>query len=535
MPLRSRYSGKVQSNANEASVQQRPDARFTAARPHSWHADLLANLALTLPFLLLYWADLWHHTLFFDEVNAWAISAASANLKTLFYLVHYEGHPWLWYFLLWLPSRFTHDPRAMLWVVAPFGTAVYLMLGVLSPFTRIQKALLLLGYFVAFEYTVMNRMYCVMFLLALLYVWRRCRKPEAVIGNVLLLAVMTNVDMTGVVLSGVLLLEYASSYWFAQRNDLQKRASHRYAVVALICYVVMLALSVYTALPSPDISWQSSGHIGSQALTAKRIVRSIGDVTSAPWWPISHEWPRRFWETEVKDQKLLLVMVPFILAAQWWTLRRDKNLLWMMATSLVFAILFADIVYVGRVRHWGITYVTLLVALWMRSDAQRRKSLDKDAWPWTAYALMGLSAFSGVVATASTWTHPFSQARATAQWLKQNHLAGPAMIGSPDVSFASVAEELQQPVYFMECACFDSIKLFSRHRENFSEEQLPDRMLLAAKNLNTTSLIFVWYRPMTPHDDELLAASSLEAIPLHQFQGADTFAESYYIYRIVKR
>ena len=131
MPPRSRYSGRVQSNANEASVQQRSDARSTAARPHSWHADLLANLALTLPFLLLYWADLWHHTLFFDEVNAWAISAASANLKTLFYLVHYEGHPWLWYFLLWLPSRFTHDPRAMLWVVAPFGTAVYLMLGVL--------------------------------------------------------------------------------------------------------------------------------------------------------------------------------------------------------------------------------------------------------------------------------------------------------------------------------------------------------------------------------------------------------------------
>lgn len=494
----------------------------------------MPNLAFTLPFLLLYWLDLWHHTLFFDEVNAWAISAASANLKTLFYLVHYEGHPWLWYFLLWLPSRFTHDPRAMLWVVAPFGAAVYLVLGVLSPFTRVQKALLLLGYFVAFEYTVMNRMYCVMFLLALVYVWRRCRKPDAVIGNVLLLAAMTNVDMTGVVLSGVLLLEYAYSYWRAHQGDAAGAAINRDAGIALGCYLALLAISVHSALPSPDISWQSSGHIGAQALTTKRIVRSIGDVTSAPWWPISHEFPRRFWETEVKDQRLLLPMIPFVLAALWWTLRRDKNLLLMMGTALVFAILFADVVYVGRVRHWGITYITLLVALWMKSDRHRRMEMDRSAvWPWTAYALMGLSAVSGIVATASTWTHPFSQARATAHWLKQNKLAGPTLIGSPDVSFASVAEELQQPVYFMECECFDTIKLFSRRRENFGEELIPQRMLLAEKTLKTDSLVFVWYRPMTTRDRELLAAQSLKAIPLMQFEGADTYTESYYIYRIV--
>ena len=493
---------------------------------------MLRNLLLTLPFLLLYWTDLWHHTLFFDEVNAWAISAASANLRTLFYLVHYEGHPWLWYFLLWLPSRFTHDPRAMLWIVAPFGTAIYLMLGMIAPFTRSQKALLLLGYFVAFEYTVMNRMYCVMFLLALVYVWRRCRKPDAVIGNVLLLAVMTNVDMTGVVLSGVLLLEYAYCYWQAHFRDGDGPAVYRDAGIAAACYLGFLAFSVHSALPSPDISWQSSGHIGSQAFTVKRIVRSIGDVTSAPWWPISHDLPRRFWETEVKDQKLLLPMIPFVLAAQWWTLRRNRNLLWMMALALIFAILFADIVYVGRVRHWGITYITLLLALWMKSDAQKDKRTD--AWPWTAYALMGLSAVAGVVATASTWTHPFSQAKATAHWLKENNLAGPTLIGSPDVSFASVAEELKQPVYFMECGCFDTFKLFSRYRENFGEEQLPDRMLLAERNLKSDSLVFIWYRPITSQDRDLLAAHALKAIPLTHFDGADTYTESYFIYRIVK-
>lgn len=92
-------------------------------------------LAVVLPFLLLYWTSIAHHTMFFDEVNAWAISAASPTLSKLFYYVHFEGHPWLWYFILWFPSRLTHDPVAMKWVEAVFGTGILLIIGFLSPFT----------------------------------------------------------------------------------------------------------------------------------------------------------------------------------------------------------------------------------------------------------------------------------------------------------------------------------------------------------------------------------------------------------------
>jgi hypothetical protein len=55
------------------------------SRPTS---ERLGNLPLTLPFLLLYWTDLAHHTLFFDELNAWAIAAASPTLPALFHLIH---------------------------------------------------------------------------------------------------------------------------------------------------------------------------------------------------------------------------------------------------------------------------------------------------------------------------------------------------------------------------------------------------------------------------------------------------------------
>ena len=80
----------------------------------------MEDLGGFFPFVLLFWVNIAHHTMFFDEVNAWGISAASPTLSKLFYYVHYEGHPWLWYFILWFPSRLTHDPVAMKWVEALF-------------------------------------------------------------------------------------------------------------------------------------------------------------------------------------------------------------------------------------------------------------------------------------------------------------------------------------------------------------------------------------------------------------------------------
>jgi hypothetical protein len=496
-------------------------------------SEWLANLVLTLPFLILYWADLAHHTLFFDELNAWAIAAASPTLPKLFHLVHYEGHPWLWYFLLWFPSRFTHDPRAMLWIVAPVGTAIYLLVGMLSPFTRLQKVLLFLSYFVAFEYTVMNRMYCVMFLMALLYVVRRMRKPEKVVGNVALLGVMANTDMTGLLLSIALLLEYVYDRYRSNKRTGWSTESKRALTLAVGIYMSMLLLCVLSLLPASDMSWQSTGHLGEYSAKPTYLVRVAANMIAAPWWPISPEFPRRFWETDAQVQRFLLLLVPLVLLAYWRTLRRDRNLLIMMGLVLTLGILFADIVYVGRVRHWGIAFITFLLCLWIKNDRGIRQGAERpQSWPFSAYALMTLSAVSGIVATISSWTHPFSQAKAAAVWIRQNEPKDVLLVGAPDVSFASVAEEMQRPVYFMECNCIDTFKLFSHQREDFPDEEVVNRLSDTINRLNASSLLFVFWRALLPGELESLKARSLSISLVKEFTGADSRFENHYIYRI---
>src|SRR5262249_14283198 len=58
-------------------------------------------------------AALWAHAMWFDEVQAWNIARASRSLSALWTNLRYEGHPALWYLVLYALTRVTGDPRAM--------------------------------------------------------------------------------------------------------------------------------------------------------------------------------------------------------------------------------------------------------------------------------------------------------------------------------------------------------------------------------------------------------------------------------------
>ena len=489
------------------------------------------TVAAVLPFLVFFWVNIAHHMMFFDEVNAWAISAASPTLSKLFYYVHFEGHPWLWYFILWFPSRLTHDPIGLKWVEAAVGTSIILVLGSLSPFTYSQRALILSSYFLVWEYTVMCRMYSVMLLLVLIYLVRRARSIDGVVVNCALLGLAANTDMTGVLLASALLVEYVHSSWMATATAARKDLVRRWTVGLAVC-AGLIALSVGTLWPSKQISWQSSGHIGSSALNRHRIQVSIGNVVAAPWWPISRQFPHHFWETTTRDAHWLYLLMPIVLFVYWRTFRRESNLLLLMGAALAFGALFADFVYEGHVRHWGITFVAFVAGLWIQSAHQRYIENRRPRWPVAAYALLGLSAVAGGVATVGSWAHPFSRARETAMWLKQSYPPNAPIVGDGDVTFASVAEEMQRPVYFLECGCVDTFKLFSKDREMFPEADLAQRFDRAMNDLHTPSLIFVFYRPLNLRDLGGLERAGLTSTPIRSFTGADADLESYWVYDV---
>jgi hypothetical protein len=516
-------------------------ARFTRPGHRSYapmesrNAKLrFADLLFTLPFILLFWFNLAHHELWLDELNAWGISAASPTLKSLFANVHYEGHPWLWYFILWIPSRFTHAAVAMKWVEAIIGTAIYLVIGLLSPFTRLQRVLIFLNYFVAFEYTVISRTYGLMLLFALLYVWRRASRPRDVIGNMALLGALANTDLLGIFLSGALLLEYCASQW-PQRRELEKSR----VLAGSLLYAAMLLFSVHSLIPAPDISWFTTGHMFAKAGNLRHLLHSIGDVIVAAWWPLAPGYPQQYWNTDVGFHRSAMAFIPLVLAGLYWIFRRERSLLLLLGATLVFAISFAHLIYLGYGRHWGISVVAFLLAFWVLCHER----LHGRAISRLAYVFLVVAAIKGVAAMAASWTHPFSETANVAQWLRDHHLDREPIAGASDFDLAGVAEQLERPVYFLDCNCVDTYMKFSHRRDGLTPDQIPGRILRAyttllaqspqAQSPNVQRLILVMDSPLSSGDMDQLAQRGLRTQPLARFTGSEDHLE-FYLYEVKK-
>ncbi len=483
-----------------------------ASRQGAW----LPSLLLTLPFLLLLWLNIAHHDLWLDELNAWGLSAASPTLKSLFANVRYEGHPWLWYFLLWIPAQFTHNPVALKWVAGLIAAATYAVIGMLSPFTRLEKVLLFLSYFVAFEYTVLSRTYGPMLLLAFLYAWHRTSRPQAVIGNLFLLGALANTDLTGIMLSGALLLEYAAHGW-TRRAHSPAPIKTRSIIIASALYLAMVGVSIQTLWPARDISWATTGHLFVKAKSISRFGHALTDVTVGPWWPVLTNWPHEFWNTDVDFIHAEVLFIPLVLAGYYWTFRKRPSLLALMGTVVFLALSFAHLVYIGYPRHWGITVAGFLVALWiLRGEGPATRPLSR-----VAYIFLAIGALRGVASLAASWTHPFSETANVAAWVRQNHLDTLPLVGSSDFNVAGVAEQLQKPVYFLNCNCVDTYMKFAHRRDGMEMSDIPDRVALAARTLGAPKFLLVQDTPLSADDVRRMAERGVGVRHLADFVGSE--------------
>jgi len=107
-----------------------------------------------------------HHELWGDEIHSWNIAKGSGSFFDLLSNTRYEGHPPIWYVMLWSISKLTHDPVALQFLNLIISYAIVFIILFYSPFPIIIKALIPFGYFFIFEYSILSRNYAVALLIA---------------------------------------------------------------------------------------------------------------------------------------------------------------------------------------------------------------------------------------------------------------------------------------------------------------------------------------------------------------------------------
>jgi len=172
-------------------------------------ADVIVTALLLVVWLAVLIFTTARHEYWRDEVRAWSLARAAQSPLDLFHLIRYEGHPILWYLILYLGHSIV-DSRLVLPIASiAIACAAMVLFMLRSPFPLWLKALFLLSGLPLYEYSVMARNYGIsmqlLFLTASLYRHRASQWLSLAVA----LALLANTNIHSTILAFLLMAVWA--------------------------------------------------------------------------------------------------------------------------------------------------------------------------------------------------------------------------------------------------------------------------------------------------------------------------------------
>ncbi len=476
------------------------------------------GLALAIVFSGLLVVQIASHDMWRDEVHAWGLVSASPTLADLHANLRFTGHPGLWYLLLW-PATFVTDSLYTIQIVhALVGVSLIAMISLVSPFTRLEKLLLLASYFVLYEYTVVSRSYGLGFLIALVYAQMRATRPDSVYANAILLGLLANTNLFAFVLSGAFALEYLIALVFRRGRTLWPAL--KAVLLPALLYVTLVAAAVATMWPSPDISWRTTGVPLAYAGDVNRFLEMIAGSVEAliPAHALYH------WDDDAEStlHALSIAALPVLAFVLFLIFKAHRLLLIIPALTFLGTVAVGQLVYANSIRHWGVNFIAFVAAYWIRRVWSPVPS-------HFATGLLVVSAAAGIAVSVQQWSRTFSEGRATAAWITANGLADAALVGTPDTLVAVVAQYLNKPIYFLDCSCTDTYLHYHKRRDAFDESQIAERLARASEELSGRRIVFLINDPLSDDERASLGERGVAVELLATFDKAST-DENFYVY-----
>lgn len=326
------------------------------------------ELCVLLAYACLVFACVPFHEPWADEAQAWLLARDLSVPSLLFHFLRREGHPALWYLLLWGPTHLHVSYAILNWISALIALAGIWVLLRLAPFPFYLRALLPFTFFLGYQYSVVARSYVLFPLLSFLAAhFYRQRKPMSL---AIALGLLANVSLHGTIVA----IAFVAAYWIAARRT-PGRFSSRPALV-FAAFVVFAAVCI----------WPTLGSLPRVGPTLNRIVDrlSIGPHPTPPpavaISPANAAAPVLATPAEPLPGRDKLATVPSVLSlgvAHPWLVAVAFELLvvvyliWRRQPALLLAplclALFLIFVYAAE-WHMGLVWIALLMVLWAAWD-----------------------------------------------------------------------------------------------------------------------------------------------------------------------
>jgi hypothetical protein len=351
-----------------------------------------------------------------DEIHSWNIAKASGNFAELISNTRFEGHPPIWYTILWTISKFSHDISSVQLIHLIIACSIVFLILFYSPFSITSRLLLPFGYYFFYEYAILCRNYAIGVLLAILIclLIKKDHKYKIPIYYILLF-LMSNTHLLALILAGCLHLYYLVMLK-EQKNNPRKLFLH------IIFGAIVMLPAVYFIFPPSDSNlnigfWMDKWSTSNLKAFAQAPIRSFIPVPA--WWEYN-SWNTEFLLEEQGKYSWLrisnLITSLFILVYTLFFFRGNKKCLTLFASNLFLSFLIAVLVFpLTRERYAGFLFIGFIVAWWLYSYENPSTKKNK----WFLYALLSLQMLGGILSGMKDMKHPFSNAYKVNQLLQK--------------------------------------------------------------------------------------------------------------------
>jgi hypothetical protein len=502
--------------------------------------DHILRQLLFLIFSLLGLIGILNHAMWRDELNGWLLTRDSHTFSELFANVKYEGHPLLWYLLLDLLNRFTHNAIAMQflhWLIAIISAYLFIKY---SPFTNLQKGLFVFGYLPFYEYLVMSRNYSIglfcVFLFCILFEKRK--KSYLLLASILALMANTNAYclLIAIALSFILAIEYFSR----EKLTYKLKASKLNIIFSSIIFLLGITISIVTLMPPLDSNLQGGATQWMLQLDLFHLCKAITRVWNSY---ILILLPA---ESRFLDVFIFALISLFILIFIATSLLKKPFVLFFYLLSSLEILAFTYIKFLGSARHYGHLYLILIISLWLTSYYPSSDWLSNSfakisgrigdaiaAWinfcdrykTTLIMVILYAQLVAGIISFGRDLLIPYSASRETANFIKSQHLEQMFIVGSEDFAISPIGAYLNQQLYYPESQQMGSFVLFNSKRQPLNASGVLEQVSQLIQEKEQEILLILNYELTTSRDD-------LTITSLKQFTNAFIHNEKYYLYKV---
>ncbi len=537
-----------QRTAHEHSATNKPSIEITSRSiPSEAHRFALV---ITAVFFVIALIGILNHEMWRDELHCWLVARDAHSFAQLYQNRSYDGHPVLWYALLYILTWFTVSPVAMQVLLLILAAGSVYLFNRFSNFTVLQKVLFSFGYYSIYEYSIIARSYSLGFFLVISFCSLYVNRGRNVAWLFLVLILLANTSAFGLGLSvcfaGVLLFD-----WFSNRKKAEwKAVSLRFFSCWFVLFLVGAALSVMQTLPRKDNTLMQP-HLSLLADKDRmKVVLSklseayllIPEIRSLPYWVSSQS--DTFVRSDIKPSILISII---LLTAATIVLARKPLAVLLYWTGTVVVICLLGLTLTLGPRHTGHLVTILVAALWLSDYFPERhfeSSVLVGVSRWGrkiqngfVILIFGAQTIAGIAIYTTDLEKPFSASKGAANFIREHNLASLPIVGTPDWASENFAALLNTRIYYPERMEFGSFVIWDGKRKpNPSDQQIIDAIDTVLGQSQQRALLILNKPAVEKVADSTFTLDlnmvnpTIKITLIAKFDEAMMFDETYYIY-----